>query len=429
MIRLVYSFIAVIFSPVWAFWMLRRARARNTPPNWRERVGKYQFQVPSDKGRLRIWFHAVSVGEFLAAIPILRELKFINPDCWILVTVTTSSGYLTAEQKNQESALFDELAYFPIDLPWMVGRALSRVRPHVAVLMETELWLNFLGEAQRRKIRTMLVNGRISDKSYAASQRILPYYRAAFRHLNWVGVQTSTDLKRVRTYGSTSASVVGNCKFDQAIQVVSESKETIQRRFGMSERPTLVIGSTRGEIEEIFVNEALALIPLETLRRWQIVWAPRHIERGPEIARIGKELGLEVGIRSQDESGCFLVLDTYGELNSVYVAADLAVIGGGFDRLGGQNLIQPLALGKPVIHGPFMENFAFAVSLADAKGAAQAVDSPAALAAAIQTLLENASERERMGESAKALIAENAGASVQYAEAILVEAASGSAVI
>mgnify|MGYP001068986264 FL=1 len=411
-----YNILIILFAPIWAPWMWWRAWKRGEQPDWKERQGMYQ--LPTRKDGKRVWVHAVSVGEVVASMPILREVKKLLPDYEIVLSVTTSSGHQTARQKASD--LYDHLVYFPIDVARFQLAAMQRVRPSVIAVMETELWFNFLWAAETFEARTLLINGRISDRSFPRSKKIGFFYPPLLKFLNRALMQTKVDADRIRELGAQNVEVLGNCKFDQAVEGLDADPAQWRKELGLVEgKPILVIGSTRGAEEENFVLDAVEKVGLD---RIQVVHAPRHMESIPDLAKnVEKRFGT-VALRSKKENGPYLLLDTYGELSKVYSVADLVVIGGGFSNLGGQNLIQPLAHGKPVIHGPHMQNFRDAAESALHAGATVVCSDPDQLAATLQSLLGDAERRQKMSDAAKALVDASLGASARYARAIADEA-------
>ncbi len=393
--------------------MLWRAWRRKEQPNWKERSGDLR-SIPTKQDRPRLWVHAVSVGEVVAARPILREIRKLLPKHEIVLSVTTSSGHRTA--REGEPGLFDHLVYFPIDVARFQLAAMQRVRPDAVLIMETELWMNFLWAAKVFEARTVLVNGRISDRAYPRNRKLAFFYRSLMRNLDRALMQTKVDAERIRSIGAGNVEVMGNCKFDQALESVDASPAEWRKKLGIPDSDkVLVVGSTRGEFEEEFVIRALARVGLDGL---SVVHAPRHLESAPGLIEKVRERFEEVAVRSKGQHGKYLVLDTYGELAQVYSVADLVVIGGGFADLGGQNIVQPLAMGKPVIHGPHMQNFREPARMADEVGAAKCVRIEEELAAAISDLLRDDAKRAQMGGAAKRLVASHAGASRRYAEAV-----------
>ena len=357
--------------------------------------------------------HAVSVGEVVAAMPILRDLRTKLPEHEIVLSVTTSSGHQTAREKAAD--LYDHLVYFPIDVPRFQLAAMLRVKPEVVAIMETELWMNFLWAAKTIDARTLLINGRISDRSYPRSRRLKFFYRALLRDLDEALMQTETDANRIRDLGARNVAVLGNCKFDEAATEVDADPDAVRADLGIpADAFVIVVGSTRSEEEECFVLDALSSLAGDL---W-VVHAPRHLERATDLAQaVAARLG-SVALRSKGESGRYLLLDTYGELGRAYLAADVAIVGGGFGNFGGQNLIQPLAAGKPVLHGVHMQNFAEATRLALAAGASIECLTSDALRDAVERLRSDPDERDRRGAAAREVVAGHLGASERYASAI-----------
>lgn len=393
--------------------MWLRARARKEQPDWGERFGNYKLTPRKD--RKRVWIHAVSVGEVVACVPILEELRREIPEHEIELSVTTSSGYRTAVEKA--AGLYDHLVYFPIDVARFQLAAMQHVQPSVVAIMETELWMNFLWAAKVFDVRTLLINGRISDRSFPRAMRVRFFYRSLLARMDRCLMQSDKDAERIGVLGAPKVEAFGNCKFDQALSGLDADPEEWRQALGLDCKvPIVVIGSTRGEMEEKFVLDAL-----EGIDDLQIVHAPRHLERVSALAgEVRRRLG-GVALRSQNEAGRYLILDTYGELDKVYSVADVVIIGGGFDDLGGQNLLQPLAHGKPVLHGPHMQNFREVADGAVAAGASAICSTPQELADRLRSLLSDPGKREAMGAAAARLIAANAGASKRYAQAIAAE--------
>lgn len=416
---LLYNFLLTLASPIWVPWMILRARARKEQPNWKERMGDSSIEPPRD-GVRRVWIHAVSVGEVIAVLPILRELRNKMPNHQIVFSVTTSSGHSTAQDKA--AGLYDHLIYFPIDVARFQLAAMTRVRPDVVAIMETELWMNFLWAAKAMDAKTLLINGRISDRSFPRARRVKFFYRALLRDLDLALMQSDKDAERIRTLGAAKAEVLGNCKFDEAAEEVKIDRQEL----GISPKSlVIVVGSTRGEEDERLVLDALEEVKdLGAL----IIHAPRHLERADELALDAAKRFGEVRRRSEalPLGHCsYLLLDTYGELAKIYAIADVAIVGGGFANLGGQNLIQPLAHGVPALHGPHMQNFREATAEADSVGAAIQCADSAELAATLRRLLTDPHERQKMGSAASAMVQRHRGASARYAQAIADAAGSG----
>jgi 3-deoxy-D-manno-octulosonic-acid transferase len=282
--------------------------------------------------------------------------------------------------------------------------------------METELWFNFLWAAQTVGARTMLVNGRLSDRSFPRARRLRFFYGPLLAMVDECLAQSPRDAERLRALGAKAVTVIGNSKYDEAAQGTGADPGHWRRELGIREgAPVVVVGSTRSEAEETLVAQAIAGLGA------QVVWAPRHIERAEAVCKAVGAVGLRSARRSQEGSlaeADVLVLDTFGELAQVYSVADVAVVGGGFDRLGGQNVLQPLAHGKPVVHGPHMQNFRDVAESAAAVGATVVAGTADELAQALKALLADSARRAEMGDAARRLVAESTGASQRYADAI-----------
>ncbi|CAN5606564.1 3-deoxy-D-manno-octulosonic acid transferase [soil metagenome] len=405
-----YNVLLILLAPVWMPWMRRRANRRDEPVSEAERHGHYDLPA---KTKPRLWIHAVSVGEAVAARPILKAVRDRCPDLEIILSVTTSSGHKTAREGPE--GLFDHLIYFPIDLPWIAKRAVRAINPDVLAIMETELWPNVLREAKLAGTRTMVLNGRLSDRSFPRARKVSALYKAVLALVDLVGTQTQTDAERFRALGAPNVQVLGNCKFDEAAGIVSDRAHW-RAEFGLDDRNAILVGSLRAE-EFAAVGRVLKELASEGV---PIIISPRHLERSDELdAALGGDLprrsrGEKIGPRN------LLLFDTYGELSASYAAADVAVVGGGFARLGGQNIIQPLAHGVPTVHGPHMQNFRDVAALALGAGAScfASVDEIStnlgSLGETLRRLLDSSEERQRMGEAAKRLVGENMGASERY---------------
>ncbi len=409
---LLYNILLTLLAPVWAPIVYLRARRRKEQPNWSQRLGNTGLHY--EKGMRRIWIHAVSVGEVVAALPILRALRTRLPSHEIVLSVTTSSGHQTARERTE--GLVDHVIYFPLDVARFQLAAMTQVRPEVTAIMETELWMNFVWASYSMRSETMLINGRISDRSYPRSMRIRPFYAALLAFVDRCLMQSKLDAGRIASLGAKDVEVFGNCKFDEKIDGLDADPDAWRRELKLSsEMPVIVVGSTRGPEEESFVLEALATVGFCNI---QVVHAPRHLERAESLADEARQAGALVGMRSKGEAAPYLILDTYGELAAVYSTADIVIVGGGFEPLGGQNIIQPMAQGKPVLFGQHMQNFRDSAAMALESGAGYSCTSPQQLADAISELLAQPQKRREMGMAAARLVALNKGASERYADAI-----------
>lgn len=414
-----YNLVLTLTSPLWVTFMILRSRKRKPAPNWQERQGQIEVNLPA-AGK-RIWIHAASVGETIAAVPVVRELKATDPTCVVFFTVTTSSGHQTATDQLVKTGLIDQLSYFPIDVLRFVLAGLTRVRPDVVAIMETELWFNFLWGAKTMGARTVLINGRLSDRSFDRGRWVRFFYQSMLPKLDRVLVQTEVDAERFKFMGAASAEVLGNTKYDEADQSQPITKETARELLGIPMNATvIVVGSTRGSFEQEWVVQALA--PFMADDNLWVVHAPRHVETADALAALAESTVGTAARRSKNESGRYLILDTYGELGWAYSSGDIAIIGGGFDRLGGQNLIQPLASGLPVIRGPHFQNFAAVAAQAEREGLTRTAATPDEIGQTVRELLDNPERRLEMGSKARAFVEAQRGAAKRYALEILAEA-------
>ncbi len=409
---LLYNLLLTIAAPIWFPWTLWRSWRRAEKPNWQERTGN--LPLVGKAAGPRIWVHAVSVGEVIAAKPILREIKQLLPDHEIVLSVTTSSGHRTARELNPSP--FDVLVYFPIDVARFQLAAMQRVRPKAVVIMETELWMNFLWAAKVFDAKTLLVNGRISDRSFPRAMKVRFFYQHLLKQIDFALMQSEVDAERIRALGANQVDVLGSSKFDQAIEEIAGAGTDWRSQLGIPpEAFVVVIGSTRGENEEKFVIEALGSL-------WKsgayVIHAPRHIESVPGLLKAATARFRDVGVLSSNQPHRYTVVDVYGVLADLYSIASVAIVGGGFDNFGGQNLIQPLAQGVPVLHGPHMQNFRDSAALADHEGAATVCQTPQELDEQLVTLYFDPTLRAKMGAAAKKLVDANLGASRRYAQAV-----------
>ena len=395
--RVLYTVLLRLALPILLLRLWWRGRAE---PGYREavpeRFGIYALERPS----ALIWIHAVSVGEARAAEPLVRALAGALPDQRILVTCTTAAGRETLKQLYGDSVL---RAYLPYDYPEAAQAFLEYFRPRLGILMETELWPNLLAQCAQKGIAVMLANARLSEKSARGYQRWRALAGPALRSLAAVCAQSAADAERLRALGAPAVEVAGNLKFD----IAPDAAQLAAGRAWRSKlaRPVIVLASTREGEEKPLLDAAGAARAL-------IVVVPRHPRRFDEVAPLAQSRRSRQPQPAPDDR--VHLGDTMGEMAFYYGACDVAIIGGSFAPLGGQNLIEALAAGAPVILGPHMYNFADATQLALQAGAAiQAADASAAMQAALG-LLSNEAQRRRMSEAGKSLIAAHRGATARH---------------
>ena len=416
-------------TPFWAAYLLQRYVSGKSRPGWAERWGRYPHPLMSDNlSRRRVWVHAVSAGEVVAAVPIVREMKSLLPDFEIVFSVTTPAGMEMAEK--QARPYVDGIFYFPIDLPWVARRAVKQIDPIVFVSLESELWPNVLHELKRLGASTVMVNGRITERSYRRVRRFGGgLFRWMISNMDQMLVQSEADAARLRSLGRAGTaeriSVIGNSKFDQEIvQMSSEAVDRLRTRLKIpGGAPVFVAGSTRSPQEEAEVLRAYLQMKL-ALPELCLIIAPRQIQRAGELSDAMRAAGLEPVRMTQiteAETARHLVLDTMGDLANVYALASFAFVGNSWPPVvngGGQNLVQPLAHGKPVFFGPKTATVRSEVALATEAGVGFEVESAADLARIALGLLQDVPRLEEINRVARALIASQRGVSRRYAEQV-----------
>jgi 3-deoxy-D-manno-octulosonic-acid transferase len=418
--RWLYNALLLLLSPLWLGYTLARIVGGSWRERWWERFG--WLPIPPPSGKPRLWVHCVSVGETLAALPVLKALRRAMPHYEIVLTTTTPTGQRTA--RDSAHAWVDYIAYFPLDLPFAVERALSAIQPDALLLFETELWFNLVHAQHRRGGLVIVLNGRLSDRSFQRACLFRAFYRAVLRCVDFACVQTPTDAMRFIELGLSPArvEVVGNTKFDQALEAAEANAEEWRTRLSLPpDAPVIVVGSTRTPEEEQLIVEAYLQV-LRTLPTTCMVLAPRHLERVPEVERLLQERGLTPLRRTQlplsEGYAQVVLLDTFGELASLYSVADVAVVGGAFAPLGGQNLFQPLAHGKPVFFGPHTHNFRDIAQMAKEAGVGFEVRTAQELAEGILRLLQDIKAREEIEGRARELIARHQGAAQRSVQCV-----------
>ena len=373
-----------------------------------ERFGRY---APLPDRSPVIWVHAVSVGETRAAQPLIAALRRNHPDHRIVLTVMTASGRATSE------ALYGDTVtrvWLPYDTGAFVERFLDWCRPRFGMLMETELWPNLVLRATARGIPMFLVNARMSEKSARGYRRFERVARDTLRALRGIAAQSDADADRLRALGALDVRVTGNVKFDVTVPEEAIAKGRALRALFGDQRSVWVAGSTR-DGEETILLDALARHSLSASALLVIV--PRHPQRFEEVVALVERRGLPVVRRSDNRpvpsDVTIVVGDSMGEMLAYYVAGDVAFIGGSLLPLGGQNLIEPLAVGTPVVIGPSSFNFSEVTKQAVVSGAAvQCVDADAVIAS-VATLIDRHSSRHAMLAAAAKLLDEHRGATAR----------------
>jgi len=382
-----------------------------------ERFGFYRAPVAA-QGRT-IWIHAVSVGETRAAQPLLESLLAAYPECVILLTHMTPTGRAAGRDLYARHGERVVQSYLPYDTGHMVDRFLDHFQPRICVLMETEIWPNLIARCSARQVPVVVANARLSERSLRRAQRFSGLMREAVRGITCVAAQTEADAARIRQLGMQKVQVTGSIKFDVTPPEHADTAGgDLRRRFGA--RPVLLCASTRDK-EETLILDALRTQPLQVgAQQALVVIVPRHPQRFERVAQEIAEHGFAMQRRSQlgtdgvlDDTVQVLLGDSMGEMFTYYAACDLAFIGGSLVPLGGQNLIEACALGKPVLIGQHTFNFATISDQAVAAGAAVRVADARALLEQAAGLLRQDGLRAEMGAKALEFAKAQRGATVE----------------
>jgi 3-deoxy-D-manno-octulosonic-acid transferase len=408
--------LALGFPFIYAYLLHRRRIGKETA--WAERWGQVDIEQTKTP---RFWVHAVSVGEVMAAAPVVRELRRRFPDASITLSTTTPGGREVAEKQKP---LVDSVIAFPIDFLWVVERVVQTVRPDVLILMEWEVWPNVIASCKKHGARIVVLNGRISDKGWKRATKAPWFLRDALAQIDLFLMQSVEDERRATLIGvpATRLHTLGNTKFDESVAMLTEAERaTLRAELGIPpDAPVLVCGSTRNgkegvPDEEVILAEARGTLQTRFPNLVTIV-APRHLERVDEVM---KHLPGAVR-RTEGGSGSLLVLDTFGELGRVYGIADVAFIGGSLAPWGGQSVFQPLAQGVPALFGPHMTNQRDISALAVQAGVGFPVTDAATLANEAARLLSlPQAEKAALRTQARGLIDQNQGVTARAVERIV----------
>ena len=367
-----------------------------------------------------IWLHGASVGEMVAISPLVKEIKNLMPERKILVSAVTVGGYDMARQIMPEA---DAIINFPLDLPFVASSMVSRIRPGIFIMVETELWPNFLRAIRERNIPAMMMNGRISEKSAKSYRYLSGLLRDMLNTINLFCMQSSIDAKYITQLGADPEKIIvtGNTKFDQTYAEVSpEDLATYKTELGLGKDayPVIVAGSTHRTEEEAVLTSFTAL--RKKYPHARLIIAPRKLNRIEEIKKVNAKFGYEMGFRSKlkEMEGMrpefpVLMLDTIGELGRIYAIGDIVFVGGSLVRYGGHNVLEPAAHAKPILVGPSMEDFKDSYALLSKAGACRMVSDTAGLTEAFLEIADDDVLRKKMGDASIQIIRENRGAALK----------------
>jgi 3-deoxy-D-manno-octulosonic-acid transferase len=408
-LRFVYLLAVYLAAPlISAVFLWRGLRDRGYWRNFGERFG---FGAPAPPHG--VWIHAVSVGEVQACAPLVGVLRQRYPDLPLTVTALTPTGTARARALFGNAA---QVRYVPFDLPGAVRRFFARVQPRLAVIVETELWPHLYRECGRRRVPLVLASARLSARSAGRYRRLGALFRDTLSQAVVVAAQGTVDAERFHALGADPARthVTGNLKFDFELPPQTVARGARLREQYARGRPLWVAGSTHGGGEERALLEAqqrVRAVHPEAL----LVLAPRHPQRFAEVAALLHQAGVSFVRRSQGAAAAaqdceVLLLDSLGELLDFYAAADVAFVGGSLVPVGGHNLLEPAALGVPILTGPHNSNSEEIARLLIARGAVEVVRDAAELGARVGALLANPEARVRIGAQGRVSVDSNRGA-------------------
>ena len=417
MVQLLYNLLLAAITPLAIPYWIARSHAKGH--SWHtviEALGCLRF--PKDTTtRPTVWFHAVSVGEVQSSLPLLRTLRRKLPTSSIYVSTGTATGRKLAEDRLK--GVVTGVFRAPIDLPWSVSGVISKLRPRLLIVAETELWPNFFFQAKRYGTSTIIVNGRISDRSAPRYRRMRFLFRPVLRQIDSIIVQSETDRARFIEVGARPSKTLvgGNLKYDfDAHEAVTAIPPDLGKFLDDCEPPLLILAGSTREGEELLLLPTLLAVVERTAKTLFVV-APRHPHRFDEAADVLGSSGLPVVRRSKLGSAppvelpAILLLDSLGELAALYRRADLVFVGGSLNGWGGHNVLEPVAFGKPVVVGPYMQNFQqITDDLLGAGGLAQ-VNGADELATRLSEFAASVEKRTTVGFAGKQLADSKRGAS------------------
>ncbi|ALA59921.1 3-deoxy-D-manno-octulosonic acid transferase [Nitrospira moscoviensis] len=431
--RLLYNVLLILASPVVICVLLLKPRCRRGLPQrlglegrlsglfGLSRLSRLSDQPdrpnrpdrPDRHDRPTIWIHAVSLGEVVAVTPLVKALRQAHPDYRYVVTTVTETGREAVEQRLAGIA---EHRYAPLDFPWAVSGMLNRLRPVLYLFVETELWPNLLWMLDTRGMPAVLVNGRLSSRSFGRQNVpvLRSFYRSIVGTLALCLMQSKRDAERIAALGAPSerVHVTGNIKFDQPMPALPVDP-AFRRGLGLSDHePLWLAGSTHPGEEEQLVSAYRGLLARHP--SLVLMLAPRHIERADQVELMVKGAGLPAQRRSRlggvMAGPRVIILDTRGELARAYHEAAIAYVGGTLVPVGGHNLLEPAVWGKPVLFGPHTDHCAEIAALLLQAGGASQVDGADAMIRHVDAWLSDQSARRSVGEAARRVVLENQGA-------------------
>ncbi len=413
----IYSFVTLVaFLIASPYFVYQALRYKKYVGSLRQRLGYLPITLNVD-GDESIWIHAVSVGEALTARALIADLKTRYPRLRLYLSTTTIAGQQVARKNLQQ---VDGVFYFPFDWSFIVRRTLGIVKPRLFVMMETEIWPNLLRLCRERGVKTVVINGRISSRSYPRYKLIRPFFRQVLSDVDRFCMQSDESASRLIDLGADPGriTVTGSLKFDSlqrpAPAAHGRPRDPVLRYFRLSPSRIVIIAGSTMKSEEAAVLHGFSRIKTLSPGALLII-APRHPERFAEVERLSKDAGFVTARRTDlpvdaEPRADVVILDTLGELALLYQLATVVFVGGSLADHGGHNILEPAAFGKPVVFGPHMQNFKEIAEAFIANAAALQVHSERELEDALRMLVADPVQRARLGAAARALVDANRGA-------------------
>jgi 3-deoxy-D-manno-octulosonic-acid transferase len=412
-----YSLLTLVaFVLVSPYFVYQAIRYKKYIGSLRQRLGflPISFNIDGDES---IWIHAVSVGEVLTARAIAADLKTRYPRLRLFLSTTTIAGEQIARRQIPQA---DGVFYFPFDWTFTSRRTLNLVRPRLFLMVETEIWPNLLRLCRKRGVKTAMINGRISPRSYPRYRFVRPFFRRVLADIDRFCMQSEESARRLIALGADAArvTVTGSLKFDSVQRPVPSAhgrpRDRVLRFFRVSPNRTVIVAGSTVKGEETAVLRAFARVKT-TLPSALCVLAPRQPERFGEVERLAREAGFVVTRRTElpidaEPRADVIVLDTIGELAQLYQLATAVFVGGSLADHGGHNILEPAVFGKPIVFGPYMQNFKEIADAFLSNDAAIQVQTERELDGAVTALVTDPVRRARLGAAASALVEVNRGA-------------------
>jgi len=412
--KMLYNFAFMIFGIFYLPYLVATRRYRH---GLREKLGFLPDGLKSVcSGSKIIWIHAVSLGEAKAIGPLVPLLKKSFPYHRLVFSTITNTGYDALRQLTPEK---EAVFYLPFDLSFIVSKVVDIIRPEIFISMEAELWPNLIENVYARGGKLIVVNGRISPRSYSRHKKAKFFIAGLLRKFSLLLMQSESDARRIKELGAPEDKVfvTGNLKFDLDFEGIADKRDGLRKKLNLERQDVLLICGSTGRGEEGVILSCFRELKKE-YADLKLLIAPRHIERTAEVERLIAKAGFEPARFSFLGAGYtagmaepVFILDTIGELRSMYSAGDIVFVGGSLIKRGGQNPIEPAGLAKPVVFGRYTYNFQDVTRMLLENNAGIEVQGKAGLYRAIKSLLDDPEKRNRMGINAKLIVDKNSGSS------------------